>query len=83
MYTESLYLALSEENLEDFISPGNRAEWNQLPSKNCTDNFTVNATDNFFPRISCNAHKKHYRREPSLFKEEFRCAKMLCLCSKA
>ena len=30
----------------------------------------------------CNIHKKHDKREPGLFKEEFRCAEWLCLCSK-
>ena len=82
MDTDSLYLALSEENLEDVVLPEMRAEWEQLRSKDCTDNFTANATDNFFPRTCCNVHKKHDKREPGLFKEEFRCAKMLCLCSK-
>ena len=36
----------------------------------------------FFPRTCCNAHKNYDKREPGLFKEEFRCAKTLCLCSK-
>ena len=82
MDTDSLYLALSEENLEDAILPEKRAEWDQLRFKDCTDNFTANATDNFFPRTCCNVHKKHDKREPVLFEEEFRCAEMLCLCSK-
>ena len=82
MDTDSLYLALSEENLEDVILPKKRAEWDQLRSQDCTDDFTVNATDNFFPRTCCNIHKQHDKREPGLFKEEFRCAEMLCLCSK-
>ena len=82
MDTDSLYLALSEENLEDVIIPEKRAEWSQSCSKDCTDNFTANATDNFFPRTCCNVHKKHDKREPGLFKEEFRCAEKLCLCSK-
>ena len=82
MDTDSLYLALSEEDLEDVILPEKRAEWDQLRSKGCTDNFTANATDDFFPRTCCNAHKKHDKREPGLFKEVFRCAEMLCLCSK-
>ena len=82
MDTDSLYLPLSEEKLEDVILPKKRAEWDQLRSKNCTDDFTANATDNFFPRTCCNVHKKLDKREPGLFKEEFRCAEMLCLCSK-
>ena len=82
MDTDSLYLALSEEKLEDVILPKKRAEWDQLRSKDCTDNFTANAADSFFPRTCCSVHKKHDKREPGLFKEEFRCAEMLCLCSK-
>ena len=82
MDTDSLFLALSEETLEDVIVPEKRAELDQLRSKDCIDNFTANAADNFFPRSCCNAHKKHDKREPGLFKEEFRCAKMSCLCSK-
>ena len=70
MDTDSLYLALSEEKLEDVILPEKRAEWDQLRSKNCTYDFTANATDNFFLITCCSFHKKHDRREPSLFKEE-------------
>ena len=73
---------MCEENLEDAILPEKRAEWDQLRSKDCTDDFTANATDNFFPTTCCNVHKKHDKREPGLFKEEFRCAEILCLCSK-
>ena len=57
MDTDSLYLALSEENFEDVILPEKRAEWEQLHSKDCTDKFTANTTDSFFPRTCCNAHK--------------------------
>ena len=72
MDTDSLYLALSEKILEDVILPEKRVEWEQLLSKDCTDNFTANATDNYFFRTCCNAHKKHDKREPGLFKEDFR-----------
>ena len=82
MDTDSLYLVLSEENLQDVILREKRAESDQLQSKDCTDNFTANATDNFFPRTCCNVHKKHDKRKPGLSEEEFRCAEMLCLCSK-
>ena len=57
-------------------------EWSHRRSKDCPDNFTSNATDNFFPRTCCNVHKKYDKREPGLFKEEFRLSEMLCLCSK-
>ena len=81
MDTDSLYWALSEENLEDAILPEKWAEWDQLRSKDSTDEITANATDNFFPRTCCNVHKKQDKREPGLFREEFKCAEM-CLCSK-
>ena len=82
MDTDSLYLDLSEEKLKDVYLPEKRAEWDQLRSQECTDNFTANATDNFFPRTCCDAHKKHDKRKPGLVKEAFNCAEMLCLCSK-
>ena len=82
MDTDSLHLDLSEEKLEDVILPAKRAERDQLHSKDCNDNLTAIATGNFFPKTCCNAHKRHEKREPGLFKEEFRCAEMLCLCCK-
>ena len=50
MDTDSPYLALSEENLEDVIFPEKRAGWDHLRSEDCTDDFTANATDIFFPK---------------------------------
>ena len=61
MDTDSLYLALSEENLEDVILPEKRAEWDQLRSRNCIDNFTADATDKFFPRTCCNSTRNMIR----------------------
>ena len=80
--TDSLYLALLEENLEDFILPQKRNEWEALRSRDRKDSFIAIATGNFFPITCCTAHKKHDKRGPGLFKEEFRCSEMLCLCSK-
>ena len=84
MDTDSLYLALAEKNLEDCIRLEMRAEWQKFRSNDCVENFTAEAVINFFPRICSVKHKKkHDKREPGLFKEEFRCTEMLCLCSKA
>ena len=80
--TDFLCLSLSEENSEDIILPEKRNEWEAIYSRDCTDSLTANATGNFFPRTCCTAHKKHDKRESRLFKEEFRCSEMLCLCSK-
>ena len=83
MDTDSIYLALSEENLEDIILPEKRKKWDAIRSRDCTDSFTANAMGNFFPRTYCIAHKKRNKREPGLFKEEFsRCSEMLRFCSK-
>ena len=35
-----------------------------------------------FSHNCCSKHKKHDKREPGLFKEEFRYTEMYCLCSK-
>ena len=82
MDTDSLYLALAEEELYDCIRPDKKREWTDFRSSDCADDFKANATTNFFPRTCCTKHKKHDKREPGLFKEEFRCTEMLCLCSK-
>ena len=81
MDTDFFYLALSGEKLEDVVLPEKRAEWDQLRSEDCSDNFTVIPTENCFTGTCCTAHKKH-KREAGLFKEEFRCSEMLCFCSK-
>ena len=52
MVTDSLHLVSSEEYLEDVILPKKRAEWDQLSSKDCTDNFSANATDSFSPELA-------------------------------
>ena len=82
MDTDSLYLALAHKELEDCIRPEMIAEWQRLRSKDCVDNFTADSVANFFLRTCCVKHKQHDKREPGLFKEEFRCTEMLCLCSK-
>ena len=82
MDTDLLYLVLAEKKLEDCIRPQVRAERQTLRSNDCVDSFTSDAAGNFFPRTCCVKHKQHDKREPGLFKEEFRCTEMLCLCSK-
>ena len=82
MDTVSLYLALSEDNLEYIILREKRNEREAKCSRCCRDTYTANATGNFFPGTCCTAHKKHDKREPVLFTEEFSCSEMLCLFSK-
>ena len=59
-----------------------RAEWQRLLSSDCVDSLTADAVANFFTRTRCVKHKQHDKRDPGLFKEEFRCTEMLYLCSK-
>ena len=82
MDTDSLYLALSEKELYDCIREESKVEWELMRTEDCKDDFTANATTTFFPRTCCTKQKKHDKREPSLFKEEFPCTEMLCLWSK-
>ena len=82
MDTDSLYLAQAHENLYDCIRPAKKEEWETLREKDCDDSFRADASHNFFPRTCCSKHKKHDKREPGLFKKEFRCTEMICLCSK-
>ena len=82
MDTVSLYLALAEKELQDCIRPEKGAEWQRLGSIECLDSFTADAVANFFHRACFVKHKQHDKIEPGSVKEEFRCAEMLCLCSK-
>ena len=72
MDTGSLYVALAEKKLEYCIRLERRAELQRLRSKHCVDSFTADAVD-FVIQTYCVKHKQHDKREPGLFKEEFRC----------
>ena len=82
MNTDSQYLALAEKEVADCMRPEMRVEWQRLRSNDCVDSFTGDAVVKFFSRTCCVKHKQHDKREPGLFKEEFRCTKIICLCSK-
>ena len=79
MDTDSLYLPLAEQDLYDCIGPEMKEQWEALRCADCTDLFFADGTRNFFPRTCCAKHKKHDKREPGLFKEEFRYTELLCL----
>ena len=76
MDTDSLYLALSEKELYDSIREESKLEWDLMRTEASKDDFTANATTNFFSRTCSTKHKKHVKREPGLFKDEFRCTEM-------
>ena len=65
-----------------FLFRKERGDWSRLPSKHRREGFSTKATNNVFPRLCCNTHKKHENGEPGLFKEELRCSVILCRCGK-
>ena len=82
MDTDSLYLALAQDKLYDRFRPSKKAEWEALREHVCDDSFKADAVQNFIPRTCCDRRNKHDKRKPGLFKEEFRCTEMICLCSE-
>ena len=82
MDTDSLHLALSEENWNVFLFSKNELNGSNYFLKVALLTLLRVLPTFFSPRTCCNANKKQNKREPGLFKEEFRCAQMLCLCSK-
>ena len=81
MDTDFFCLALAEEDLDICILPSKRAEWKEKRSKDCRKDFRADGK-NIFSRTCCSKHKKHDKREPVSFKEEFRCSNLFYLCSK-
>ena len=72
MDADSLCLALSEKELYECIRENSKIEWELMRKEDCRDDFTAIATTIFFPRTCSTEHKKHDKREPGIFKEEFR-----------
>ena len=54
MDTDSLYLALAQQSLEDCIKPEMRETWINVRKDDCSNNFSANSSSNFFPRTCCN-----------------------------
>ena len=54
----------------------------EVATNYCVDSFTADTVAKLFSRTCCVKHKQHDKREPGLFKEEFRCTEMLCLYSR-
>ena len=59
-----------------------RADWQRLQSIDCVEGSAADTVANFLNRTCCVKLKQHDKREPGVFKEEFSCTAMLCLCSK-
>ena len=58
-----------------------RNELQKLRSNDCVRSLTADDLTKFFPQTWVK-HKQHDKGDPGLFKEEFRCTKMLCQCCK-
>ena len=83
MDTDSLYMAIGGDGIDALITdPRKKEEWQTIRSNDCREDFEADATNNFFPRVCCDKHKKFDKRTPGLFKEEFRGDQMIALCSK-
>ena len=59
-----------------------KLRWNLCEQGDCRGGFSVHPTTKNFPRTCRAKQKKHNRLEPGLFKKEFCCTEMNCLCSK-
>ena len=55
--TESLYLTVAENKLEDCIRPEMKAEWERLQSKDWIGCFTTDAVGKLFHRMCCDKLK--------------------------
>ena len=82
MDTDSLYMALSEDKVEELIRPEMKLMWEMNRENDCRDDFRADEHYNFFPKNCCQQHCKIDQRTPGLFKEEIRCTEMVALCSK-
>ena len=80
--TDSLYLAVAHDSLENCIKPDMREVWNKIRMNDCSNTFAADSSNSFFPRTFCSEHIKHDKWEPEFFKEEFCCTEMICLCSR-
>ena len=80
--TDSSYSALAEKELFNCIGDEKSQECDLLSSEDCNDSFTSDGCSNFFLRKCYAEYKKHDKRDPGLFEEEFRCTEIFCLCNK-
>jgi hypothetical protein len=80
--TDSMYMGLSADNLDDIIKPEKKLMYNAHIYKRCFDG-KVEAKGHFwFPRKCCIKHSLYDKRTPGLMKEEARGDLQISLCSK-
>ncbi len=81
MDTDSAYMAISAESLEDVIKPEMVHEYRRGLKGMCDDRIR-DANSRWLPRTCCDKHSNFDRRVPGLFKTEFEGQEMVGLCSK-
>ena len=57
MDTDSLYLALAENDITDCIRQDKLGEWPAIRQEDCRNNFEPDSLRNFFPRTCCSARQ--------------------------
>ena len=80
--TDSSYVALAGENLEECILPEMKAQFDTALNDHCKDDYKL-TQDSWFPRSCCTRHNKYDARTPGIMKIEWKGSKMICLCSKS
>lgn len=83
MDTDSAYMSIAGETIEDVIRPEMMTSYRQGVYGFCSD-ANIEADDKFhwFPRQGCEKHRRFDKRTPGLFKLEFEGDEMISLCSK-
>ena len=62
MDTDSLYLALAEENLDNCILLEKKAQQKNIRRIDCRDDFIAHSKNIYFPRTCCAVHNNHDKK---------------------
>ena len=83
MDTDSAYMALSADFLENIIIPRMKDQFDTGLIGFCkSENIRADNSLHWFPRSCCEKHSKFDTRTPGLFKLEFKGIEIIGLCSK-
>ena len=63
MDTDSLYLALAEENLDNCILLEKKAQQKNIRRIDCRDDFIAHSKNIYFPRTCCAVHNNHDKKK--------------------
>ena len=83
MDTDSSYISISLESLDDLVKPSMKKTFNDAIYGHCDDsNYLPDDVSHFLPRRCCEEHATYDARTPGLFKLEFSGDVAVGLCSK-